>query len=416
MKVNPQQLMDDGYIIIRECIPSEQLDGLRDSFEVLLERQTAIWEQARSRSDDPSTIRHTSRTPRLKPKLPRLAFQTVVDEKTANTVEFCLHENTLGVCRQLMRAPEAAVSAMFFLCNPDYHHGSDGWHRDVQPWGSGPLEGLQMDMLANGPGSLQWNIPLYDDDVFWVTPGSHIRLNTPEENRQLLENPHVPLPGSTPVKLKGGDGVVYSSAILHWGSDYSTKLRRTIHLGYRAFGGPIFPYNYRLNWDLDFTRHLSPQAREAFVRFAQLYAKERDMIASLFRAIVDKDAPGFRESLATLHPGEQGRIASVVLLHRLADKIRALNSPDMANRPSHERAEAIGEVGSFYWQLDDLEDIAYRFSPSETEALWEQFGTLDAKLQSDTEQFTPDTQFDRRHYAFNKMPANFDVEDFIASW
>ena len=141
MKVDPQQLIDDGYIIMRECIPSEHLDGLRDSFEVLLERQTGIWEQARSRSDDSSTIRHTSKTPPFKPKLPRLAFQTVVDEKTANAVQFCLHENTLGVCRQLMRAPEAAVAAMFFLRNPDYHHGSDGWHRDVQPWGSGPLEG-----------------------------------------------------------------------------------------------------------------------------------------------------------------------------------------------------------------------------------------------------------------------------------
>ena len=45
MKVNPQQLLDDGYLIIRECIPPYQLDSLRHSFEVLVERQKAIWEQ-----------------------------------------------------------------------------------------------------------------------------------------------------------------------------------------------------------------------------------------------------------------------------------------------------------------------------------------------------------------------------------
>ena len=39
MKVNPQQLMDDGYIILREVIPREQLDQLRASYDALVERQ-----------------------------------------------------------------------------------------------------------------------------------------------------------------------------------------------------------------------------------------------------------------------------------------------------------------------------------------------------------------------------------------
>ena len=43
MKVNPQQLLDDGYLILREVIPPDQLDQLRTSFEVLVERQKAIW-------------------------------------------------------------------------------------------------------------------------------------------------------------------------------------------------------------------------------------------------------------------------------------------------------------------------------------------------------------------------------------
>ena len=67
-----------------------------------------------------------------------------------------------------------------------------------------PLEELQMDLLENGPKYLQWNIPLYDDDVLWVVPGSHRRINTEEENRQLLENPRIPLPGGIPAETQSG--------------------------------------------------------------------------------------------------------------------------------------------------------------------------------------------------------------------
>lgn len=104
MKVNPQQLLDDGYLIIRECVPPEQLDPLRHSFEVLVERQKAIWARERKPDDPPGGVWETSAQPRL-------LFDTVVDGATDNTVEFCLHENTLGVSRQLMCASDAAVTA-----------------------------------------------------------------------------------------------------------------------------------------------------------------------------------------------------------------------------------------------------------------------------------------------------------------
>ena len=60
MKVNPQQLRDDGYIILREVIPPEQLDDVRASFEVLVERQKEIWTQ----QSNPS-VWETGAQPRL---------------------------------------------------------------------------------------------------------------------------------------------------------------------------------------------------------------------------------------------------------------------------------------------------------------------------------------------------------------
>ena len=177
MQIDPAQFLDDGYVILRNVIPPDRLDELRASFEVLVDRQQAIWQRD---PDDPSSFAY-------KVKQPRLAFQTVVDAATANTVEFCLHENTLGVSRQALGTPDVGLKQMFLMCNPETDYGPDLWHRDTQPMSRAPLAGIQADMLANGPGYVQWNIPLYDDDVLWVVPGSHRRLNTAQENRELLK-------------------------------------------------------------------------------------------------------------------------------------------------------------------------------------------------------------------------------------
>ena len=84
MKVNPQQLMDDGYIILREVIPREQLDQLRASYDALVERQGGQAWLAGGRQ-------------------PRLTTNHVVDAATANTVEFWLHEKHVG-CEQTVDA------------------------------------------------------------------------------------------------------------------------------------------------------------------------------------------------------------------------------------------------------------------------------------------------------------------------
>ena len=112
-------------------------------------------------------------------------------------------------------------------------------------------------MLANGPGSVQWNIPLYDDDVLWIVPGSHRRLNTARENQELLNDPRAPLSSCMQVRLKAGDGVMYINTILHWPSNYSTKLRRIIHLRYTSFGGQLYPYGSPLPLGAEFVKHLS---------------------------------------------------------------------------------------------------------------------------------------------------------------
>ena len=238
MRVDQAQFMEQGYLILRNVIPAEQLDAIRRSYEVLVERQKAVWARERQPDDPPGGVWETHQQPRLS------HVEELVDRSTANAVELWLHESTLGVAQQLIRAPELAVTEMMLMCNPVHDHpGGTGWHRDFQPATQAPVEGLTEDLRANGPGYVQWNIPLYDDNVLWVVPGSHLRVNTEAEERQMAEDPQAPLPGGIPVPLNAGDGVVYTNLIWHWGSNYSTRLRRTIHGGHASIAPPpLRPY------------------------------------------------------------------------------------------------------------------------------------------------------------------------------
>lgn len=390
MQIDKQQFMTDGYLIIRDCIPPQQLEPLRQCFATLVERQCAVWKSERQADDPPGGLWETA-------PQPRLWFDTVVDEATADAVEFCLHPNTLGVSRQLLCAPEAAILAMFLMCSPVRDHGPAKWHRDLHPFDQAPLSGLQADISENAPGLVQWNIPLYDDDVLWVVPGSHIRLNTAAENQQLMADPKVPLPGSIPVELKAGDGVVYINTILHWGSNYSAKLRRTIHMGYRGFGGPLYPYVPHFYWDLGFTKQLPPAIRETFEHFEHLLEDECQHVVALFKAIIAKNTDAFHTELAVIHPGANGRIVCLMLLSKLAYKMAF-------------------EAEDFGFDLMRYKQIAQHFSAAELKSLWQRFTPLDAKLRTDTEQLVPGFQHGPMLYHFEEMPAAFDVEEFIASW
>ena len=121
---------------------------------------------------------------------------------------------------------------------------------------------------------------LYDDDVLWVIPGSHVRRATEEENESMRQNPRAPVPGGVQTHLQAGDGVAYIMPILHWGSNYSTKLRRTIHGGFA-----------RLTHYADKTwfKYLSPKSQETVARWDQRSKKYVDDTEAALRGVLAKD-------------------------------------------------------------------------------------------------------------------------------
>ena len=247
--LNKSLLRRDGYLFVRNVIPADRLDTVREACEGLLERQREVWRREAGPDDPPGGTWEKH----MQPRVPD--FHALVDKETAPAVELWLSEPVMGTSRELLSGTKAIPMHMMMMCNPRVDHGPAKWHRDIGNNGVAPLWLLQEELAETGPRYLQWNLPLYDDDVFWVVPGSHRRLNTPEEDRRLRDDPRSPLPGGMPVKLEAGDGLIYYHSMLHWGSNYSTKLRRTVHGGISVHAMPRDP---------GFTRHLSPSSAAAF--------------------------------------------------------------------------------------------------------------------------------------------------------
>ena len=393
-RIDPGEFVENGYTIVRNIIPPDQLDALRAGFEMQFEKQRLI-ETARRKPDDrPANWWENSRQRRVLP-------EKTVDEQSAHVIDFLLGAPQ-EISSQVMRAPHVSLFIFNSLNNPVRETGPDPWHRDPNSAHVAPLEGLINDLVENGAAAqVQWNVPLYDDPTLWVVPGSHRRLNTPEEDRQLREDPRQALPGGTPVELRAGDGVVYTNLLLHWGSFYTPRLlRRTFHFGYRSFGGPMWPYFPLRYWGLEFTQHLSPSARSSFEQFAAWHAAELEDVAATLRAAVERDTAAFEAGLSKLHAGEQGRVVVVTLLDRMVQRLGAYADPSFASRPAAEQANAVGGDGV---HLAQFQDIARRFTPAELGTLLERFATV----------------HDRQRVGatyLDTMPVDFGVAEFMASW
>jgi len=405
MKFSRDQFLEDGYVILRQVIPPQDLDDLRQAYEKLVERQRVIWARERGPDDPPGGVWETSAQPRL--NLGMLAGQ--IDAQTVGAVEIWLHENTQGVSSQLLGVDDAAVTEMMLMCNPVRDHetgGHSGWHRDFYPPHTAPLQGYADDILENGPRYVQWNLPLYDDSVLWVVPGSHARLNTDEENAALNSDARTPVPGAVQPHLSAGDGVVYILPLLHWGSRYNAKMRRTIHGGFSE---------YTTHKELPYLEHLSTESQESFKRWNGRSTRKFELIEAALRAAVDGDGTAYVAALDRLHPGrgEKGRLLSTIFLSKSAKRIHHLKSPHFDSLPEQERTWATSiHPMTLQWGRP----LADRFSELEADTLWTRFKFVDDLLQDEEDQWTPGFQGEETRYYFDQVPDALSVEAFLAAF
>ena len=77
---------------------------------------------------------------------------------------------------------------------------------------------------------IQWNLPLLDDSLLWIVPGSHRRTPTAEEMDILKEEKYSEdMPGKSNVNLCAGDALVYNVNIFHGVHNPHGVDRRTLH-------------------------------------------------------------------------------------------------------------------------------------------------------------------------------------------
>ncbi len=402
MKVNRDQFMEQGFLILRNVIPADKLEAMRASCDTVLERQKVVWARDRKPDDPPGGMYETARQPRV-----MMERRGLIDEETANVVEdFWVADETLDIASQLLCNPEPNVTQMMMMCSPvrDWPGGT-GWHRDVHPVDMAPLDALSADFAENGPRYTQWNVPMYDDSVLWVVPGSHRRRNTEQENADFFDDQKKPVTGGIAVELNAGDGVIYSNFLIHTGSNYLTKKRRTLHGGHSIFE------NYP---ELGFTESLAPWARERFEASARRSDHLKGVTESTLRAIIDKDAGAYRSGLESLQPGAgpSGKTVLTIYLSKAATHIRTLKDPSF-DVPESARRRAMGPHPI---TLNWGPEFADRFTVEESQTLWSRFDGLDAMLQDDAEMFEPAFQSGPMYYYFNELPDGVDTESFIASW
>ena len=375
------EFLEQGYRVISNCVPPDQLQSMREHCEIMLERHKRWWSDHRGPDDPPEGEWETNMQPRV-------LFDRVADRENFQAVEFVLHENTLGVSQQIIQSGDVVPTQFGMFCNPRRDHGPADWHRDIRPPAHGNVQCFIDDYRANPPHYVQWNIALYDDDVFWLIPGSHMRFNTEDENRQLSRSEHEPVGGGFPVDLKAGDAVVYLTPILHWGSNYSTRLRRTMQFAYRGFFNGSLTAALHLHWMPDLPDRLPDHLAIRFRRFLELRDAEFDTIERMFRAMINRDESGFLEGLERLHAGAVGRMSCVLQLSKIA------------------KGQVLRQKGL----------LGARFNQEEADTLWQRFEQFDRLLQVDEPHLIPGFQIkEPSTYNFNEMP-DMDVEKFVASW
>ena len=298
---------------------------------------------------------------------PRVFFEWpgLIDEETSNVIEdFWVADETLDTASQLLCNPEPNVTQMMMMCNPVRDHpGGTGWHRDVHPVDMAPMDALAADLTENGPRYTQWNVPLYDDNVLWVVPGSHRRRNTEGENSELHANPKSPVSTGVAVELSAGDAVVYSNFLIHTGSNYTTRTRRTLHGGHAIYGA--YP-------DLGFTESLSAEARGKFESFAARSLKH----AGCHRGDAEsghrprrRRIPGRCRDAAAGRRTERQDGAGHLSVESRAARPRA-PGPGIRGHPGHARP---GLRGHHPITLNWGAAFAERFSVEESRTLWSRF-------------------------------------------
>ncbi len=395
MHIDRDRFQDQGFLILRNFLSPSRVEELRAVYEIILERQRSLWAAARGPDGPPGGEWDSNPQPRIDLVRPGL-----IDRRTALAVEDWVDGRMLEVASQLLTAPEASVTEMFMMCSPPHRDfGPSAWHRDINSCHMAPLQQLIDDAVESGPRYVQWNMPLYDDNVLWVVPTSHRIADSIERSDDAISRHHAPIPGGIPVELRAGDAVVYNNYILHWGSSYTRALRRTIHGGHSTY--TMVPAQPILD-------ALDQPARRHFALAALRQRRCTDLTELALRAALNRDARSFDATLSALQPGigPKGRLVLGIYLDKLVAGLAHQLTHDVPEHLWFDQFIGRKHPITLRWGRD----FTNRFTRAEAETLQERFLPLDAALRDGR---CPGSRQDG--YVFTDVPG-LSLEEMLQSW
>lgn len=241
------QFEKNGFILIKNCIPSSLLEDLRSLSKKYCRLARRNLGAQAQRLQPLERYSHDSEKHLLNTLIALPALQDVVTSVLSSNHHISL--NHLGMMFEPKYLP---------YCMP--------WHRDWRDNCKGLDMAAWYDVFRNPNFFNQINCPLYEDHSLWVVRGSHNRIDTPEEQRLFPTRPiQAPyndterktnrlsnflnafkkreytararqcllhctmMPNAEQVILHPGDVLLYRNTIWHLGNYMPTQKRATFH-------------------------------------------------------------------------------------------------------------------------------------------------------------------------------------------
>ena len=63
MQLNRNRFLEEGYLVLRNVVPPDELDELRVGYETMVERQRGIWKRERNPDAPPGGVWEASAQP-----------------------------------------------------------------------------------------------------------------------------------------------------------------------------------------------------------------------------------------------------------------------------------------------------------------------------------------------------------------
>jgi len=251
MSTLKKQFLKEGYIIL-DILDESELSSFRKVMAKLLDVKV----RADNEETHSSAFQHLGDEIRDFARENRQYYFHLLTKPGTEAIHHAFHHPKVMKIVEELLGPDLIINNASILAANKGVKYDLGWHRDVIQI---PQEEIDEEYLYSPTrfhNSCQINLPLYEENALWIVPGSHNRVNTPEENALFAGSKHYSppsqeMPGAMVVRLEAGQAVFYNNNLIHRGYTREVKVpRRTIHMGYHSATKPPTWHFYLLNSDL----------------------------------------------------------------------------------------------------------------------------------------------------------------------